>query len=51
MILSHENFTSLVLSSTDADIASHLVSVSANFPLKIGEAAVRAKNKGLKIAN
>ena len=43
--------SSSVRQSTEAEITSHLVSVSANLPLKIGEAAVRAKNKGLNIAN
>ena len=43
--------SSAVRQSTEAEITSNLVSVSANLPLKIGEAAVRAKNKGLNIAN
>lgn len=39
------------LSSTEAAIMSHLVSMSANFPLKMGEPAVKAKNIGDKIDN
>jgi len=43
--------SSSVLQSTDYEITDHLVSVSANFPLNIGELADRAINKGDNIAN
>ncbi len=43
--------SSAVLQSTEALIMSHLVSTFANFPLKIGEPAVKAKNRGEIIAN
>jgi hypothetical protein len=40
------SLSSEFLSSTEAAIISHLVSISDSFPLKIGEPAVRAKNIG-----
>jgi len=40
------SLSSLFLSSTDAAIISHLVSISANFPLKIEEPAVSDKKMG-----
>ncbi len=45
------SLSSAVLQSTDYEIISHRQSVSANFPLNTGLPAVRAKNKGLKIAS
>lgn len=43
--------SSSVLQSTAWHILSHLVSISASYPLKIGDPAVKAKNKGAIIAN
>lgn len=45
------SLSSEFLSSTEAAIISHLVSMSANFPLKIGEPAVRARKRGDNIDN